>query len=246
MLLLDSFRFVADNRELLAESALRQLALSAASLGIAIVVAMPIGIITGHLHRFSSVVVSAANVGYALPTLAIIAILVTAVGIGFTNIMLALVVLALPPVLINSYVAIDRVDRTVIEAVRAAGMRPHQVLLHAELPYAIPLIFTGIRIGLLFTLASAYLATFAGHPGTLGDVIADQSKFGLAGVLGATIVVLLLAFTCDGLLAIVQRVLTPKGVRLTRTATSRVDAHSGSRLAGRLQARRTRGGAVDV
>ena len=99
----------------------------------------------GHLHRGSFLAVNVANVGRALPTLVVIAVGFTFLGLGFTNVMVALVVLAVPPILTNAYVAVDEVDPDAVEAARGMGMTPLQVLWRVELPLALPLLFAGIR-----------------------------------------------------------------------------------------------------
>lgn len=86
-----------------------------------------------------------SNVGRALPSLAVISIGLGVLGVGFLNVLLALVILAAPVMLTNAYVAVDQVDKDAVQAARAMGMRPSQVLLQVELPLALPLTFAGIR-----------------------------------------------------------------------------------------------------
>ncbi|MCW2957238.1 MAG: binding-protein-dependent transport system inner rane component, partial [Solirubrobacterales bacterium] len=139
----DAFRFIADNPSLLLEGALNQLAIAAVALVIALVIALPIGVWLGHRHRGSFVAINIANVGRALPSLAVIAMLIAVVGIGTVPLVIALVILAAPPVLTNAYVAVDGVDRDVVDAARGMGMREREVLLGVELPNALPLIIGG-------------------------------------------------------------------------------------------------------
>ena len=94
--------------------------------------------------------VNLANIGRALPTLVVIAVGFTFLGLGFTNVMVALVVLAVPPILTNAYVAVDEVDPDAVEAARGMGMKPLQVLWRVELPLALPLLFAGIRTASVF------------------------------------------------------------------------------------------------
>ena len=104
----------------------------------------------GHLHRGSFLAVNVANIGRALPTLVVIAVGFTFLGLGFTNMMVALVILAVPPILTNAYVAVDEVDPDAVEAARGMGMTPSQVLRRVEIPLALPLLFAGIRTAAVF------------------------------------------------------------------------------------------------
>lgn len=208
----DALRFIEDNRGLLWDKTVEHLRLSAAAVGVALVIALPIGIALGHLRRFSFVAISISNIGRALPTLAVIAVCVVFLPVGFTVVLIALVVLAVPPILTNAYVAVSEIDRETIEAARGMGMTERQILQRVELPLATPLLFSGIRTAVVFVVASATIAAIAGGGG-LGDVIVNQASYGIEGVIGASILVSVLAFACDGLVALVQRLVTPKPLR---------------------------------
>ncbi|HLB75845.1 MAG TPA: ABC transporter permease, partial [Candidatus Dormibacteraeota bacterium] len=207
--------------QLLAEKGLQQLLLSAVSLAVAIAIALPVGIVTGHLHRGGFLAISGGNIARALPSLAVIAIGIPLWGLGFVNIMIALVVLAIPAILTNTYVGVSTVKPATVEAARGMGMRPWQVLARVELPVAVPLILGGIRTASVFVIATAYLASFAGSGNTLGSIISQEGFYGLSGVLAATVVVVVMAFAVEGVLAFCQRRLTPKGLRLLRSAAGR-------------------------
>jgi osmoprotectant transport system permease protein len=153
-----------------------------------------------------------SNVGRALPSLAVISIGLGIFGIGYTDVVVALVVLAWPLMLTNAFVAVDSVDEDIVEAARGMGMKPHQVLLQAELPLALPLIFAGLRTAAVYVVATATLAGIVGG-GSLGDIIFNQPTYFLSGVVGASIIVSALAFGADFALAGVQRLLTPPGLR---------------------------------
>ena len=203
---LDGVRFVAENPSLIWDKTLEHLALSGASIGVALALALPLGVVLGHLHRGSLIAINLGNVGRALPSLAVIAIGLAFFGIGFTNVMVALVVLAVPPVLTNAYEAVDTVDRDAVEAARGMGMSAWQVLTRVELPLAVPLLFAGVRTGAVYVVATATLAAIAGGGG-LGDIIVNQASYRLEGVIGAALVVSALAFAVDFALAGVQRAL---------------------------------------
>jgi osmoprotectant transport system permease protein len=207
----DAFRFIGDNSGLLLSKTGEHLELSAAALGIALVLALPVGLWLGHLHRGLFFATSVSSVGRALPSLVLIALGLTIFGFGFWNNAAALVVLAVPPILMNAYLAIDGVDRDVVEAARGMGLSERQVLVQVELPLSLPLVIAGIRIAAVFVIATATIAAVAGGGG-LGEIIVNQASYGLAGVVGASLCVSALTLVAAVGLALVRRALT-RGLR---------------------------------
>ena len=133
-------------------------------------------------------------------------------GLGFLNVLVALVVLAVPPMLTNAYVAVDQVDRDAVEAARGMGMTALEVFWSVELPLAVPLMFAGIRTAVVYVIATATLAAIAGGGG-LGDIIVNQASYGISGVLAAAIWVAVLALLADIGFGALQRAITPRGLR---------------------------------
>jgi osmoprotectant transport system permease protein len=205
-------QIVVGERRLFLEKTWEHLQLSAAAMAIALVLALPLGVWLGHLHRGSFVAVNVANLGRALPSLAIIAVGFVFLGVGFWSVSLALVVLAVPPILTNAYVAVDGVETDAVDAARGMGMTRWQIVRRVELPLALPLVFAGIRTATVFVVATATIAAVAGGGG-LGDIIVNQAGYGLEGVVGAAICVSILALAADGALGLVQKLLTPAGLR---------------------------------
>ena len=209
---IDALRFIVERRELLLEKTWEHIVLSGAAISVALLIAVPLGVLLGHLHRGSFIAINLSNVGRALPSLAVIAIGLGFLGFGFTNVLVALVVLAVPPILTNAYVAVDEVEQEAVEAARGMGMTPWQILRRIELPLALPLLFAGIRTAAVYVVASATLAAIAGGGG-LGEILFNQASYRVEGLVGAAIVVSLLAFAADALFGGVQRLLTPRGLR---------------------------------
>jgi osmoprotectant transport system permease protein len=205
----DAFRFIGDHPHLLLVKSSQTLELAAAALGIALLLALPIGLWLGHLHRGLFAAASVSNVGRALPSLVLIAFGLTVFGIGFWNNTVALVVLAIPPVLTNAYFAVDGVDRDVVDAARGMGMTEAQVLRRVELPLALPLILAGVRISAIFVIATATIAALAGGGG-LGDVIVNRATYGNAGVVAASLCVSALAFAASLIVSFVKRAGSPR------------------------------------
>jgi osmoprotectant transport system permease protein len=223
----DAIQFIFDERESPAGGARvgglsemwelmwEHLQLSVAAMAIACLVSMPIGLWLGHIGKGGFVAINASNVGRAVPVLALIAFFVAFLGVGFTNLTLALVLLAIPPILTNTYTGVRQVDRDTVDAARGMGMTGAQIVRRVELPLALPLIFGGIRISAVNVVATATIAPLAGVV-TLGDPIINVNTYGDEGRLAAAIVVALLAVVTEVSLAALQRGVTPRGLKLDR------------------------------
>jgi osmoprotectant transport system permease protein len=208
----DAIQFFGDNTGLMWDKTVEHLVLSGAAIGVAMALAIPLGVWLGHLHRGSFFAINVSNVGRALPSLALISIGLALLGVGFLNVLVALVILAAPVMLTNAYVAADQIDADAVQAAQAMGMRPRQVLLQVELPMALPLTFAGIRTASVYVVATATLAALAGGGG-LGDIIVNQPTYGLAGVVAGSITIAVLAFATEGVFALLQYLVTPRGLR---------------------------------
>jgi osmoprotectant transport system permease protein len=208
----NAIEFLGDNTGLIWDKTVEHIWLSLASLAVALVVAIPLGVWLGHLHRGSFVAINVSNVGRALPSLAVISIGLGLLGVGFTNVMVALVILAAPVMLTIAYVAVDQVDQDAVRAARAMGMTPLQVLWRVELPLALPLIFAGIRTAAVYVVATAPLAALAGGGG-LGDIIVNQPTYGPEGVVAGSLAIAALAFATEGVFALLQYAVTPRPLR---------------------------------
>jgi osmoprotectant transport system permease protein len=152
------------------ESAVRaHVALSASALGVAAALCLPLGILASR-HAWGRAAIAAVNGIRVIPSLAILAIVLPWLGLGFASALVALVVLACPPVLVNTDVAFRGVDASAVEAARAMGMTSGQVLWRVETPLALPVVLSGLRVAAVEVVASATLATLIGAGG-LGDII---------------------------------------------------------------------------
>ena len=191
------------------------LRLSIVSMGLACAFSIPLGLWLGHIRKGGFLAINASNVGRAVPTLALIAFFVAFLGVGESNLVLALVLLAIPPILTNAYTGVTQVDPETVDAARGMGMTGAQIVRRVELPLALPLIFGGIRISAVNVVATATIAPLAGVV-TLGDPIINVNTYGDEGRLAAAIVVALLAVVTEVSLAALQRGVTPRGLKLQR------------------------------
>ena len=189
------------------------LELALAAMLIACALSIPLGLWLGHIGKGGFLAINASNVGRAVPSLALIAFFVAYIGVGFTNLTLALVLLAIPPMLTNTYTGVRQVDRDTVDSARGMGMTGVQIVRRVELPLALPLIFGGIRISAVNVVATATIAPLAGVV-TLGDPIINVNTYGDEGRLAAAIVVALLAVATEVVLGAVQRAVTPRGLKL--------------------------------
>jgi osmoprotectant transport system permease protein len=191
----------------------KHLELSFAALGLACLISVPLGLWLGHIRRGQFLAISISNIGRAVPTLALIAFFIAYFGVGFTNVMFALMLLAIPPILTNAYVGITQVDPDTVDAARGVGMTGFQIVRKVELPLALPLVFGGIRISAVNVIATATIAPLAGVV-TLGNPIINAQVYGPAGRLGAAIVVAVVAVAADAGFGLLQRAVTPRALRL--------------------------------
>jgi osmoprotectant transport system permease protein len=203
-LFVDAFRFIGDNGSLLLRTAGELSKLAFAALGIALVIALPLGLWLGHKHRGLVLALGASTLGRALPSIALIGLFIAKLGVGFWNVAVALVVLAVPPILANAYFAVDGVEREVVEAARGMGLTEAQILLRVELPLGLPLILAGVRIAAVFAIATATIAAIAGVGGGLGDIIVNPASYGDAGVLAASLCVAAISLVTALVLALAQ------------------------------------------
>jgi len=189
------------------------LTMSGASVLVAALIALPIGIAIGHFGRGGILAINISNIGRAVPSFAVLVIAVELVGIGALPAFIALVALAIPPIVTNSYIGMREVDADVREAARGMGMRERAVLWRVELPIALPLIMAGIRTSAVNVVATATLAALVAWGG-LGRFIVDG--FGLQDypmMFAGAIMVAILSLIVEFSLAGAQRLATPAGLR---------------------------------
>jgi osmoprotectant transport system permease protein len=179
---------------------------------IAAAIALPIGIYIGHTGRGALFAVNLTNLGRAIPSLGIIILMFTLVGFGLVPVLVALVALAVPPIVTNSYIGVRSVNRDVREAAEGMGMRGRQVLWQVELPMATPLIMAGIRTSAVQVVATATLAAFVGLGGLGRYLIDGLSQRDLPQVVGGAILVAVLSLLTELLLGRVQSMVVSQGL----------------------------------
>jgi len=203
-------------------------AISGVSLLIALLIALPAGLYVGHTGRGSGVAVAIANIGRAVPSIALIGLVLPitqafdpANGFGLYPTVFAMVVLAIPPVLVNAFTGIRGVDAEVVGAARGMGLTEGQILWRVELPLALPVVLGGVRSAAVQVIATATLgAIFA--LGGLGRYVIDGIAQNDDGMLfGGVVLVAVLAMGTEGLLAVLQRVATGASTGVLRARPAR-------------------------
>lgn len=172
---------------------------TAETIAIAGVIAIPIGLWIGHTGRFRGVAVAITGALRALPTLGLLTAMALIVGIGLTAPLIALVVLAVPPLLAGAYAGVESVDRQTIDAARAMGMTELQILRKVEIPLALPIIVGGVRSSVLQVVATATVAAYVGLGGLGRYVIDGQAISDYAQMAGGSVLVIAMALVLDGI-----------------------------------------------
>jgi osmoprotectant transport system permease protein len=188
------------------------MAVSLVAIAVAIAISVPIGLWLGHKGRGEFLAVSVSNVGRAVPSLALLAFFVAFIGLGFANVAAVLTLLAIPPILTNTYVGVRQVDRDTVDAARGIGLTEGQIIRKVEFPLAIGTIFTGLRTSAVAVVATATIAPL-GNVRSLGNPIIEPQTYGLAGQIGAAIAIATITLALDGGLGLFQRAVTPSGLK---------------------------------
>lgn len=208
--------------------------ISAVSVTVATVLALPAGLYTGHTGRFAGVAINLANIGRAIPSYAVLVMVLPIslslapvlgyspnLGLSFIPTFTAMVLLAIPPILVNAHAGLQSVDRDLIEAARAMGMKEREILGQVELPVAMNVIVGGFRTAVLNVIATATIGAIVSFGG-LGRFIIDGRLRGVAGIpelIAGAILVTILAVTVDLFLGLLQKRITPRGVKIAEGQT---------------------------
>ncbi|MCT1802308.1 ABC transporter permease [Kocuria carniphila] len=193
---------------------LEHLGYTALTMAIALIIAVPLGLWVGHTGRGSGVVVGITGALRSLPTLGLLTLFTLLMGLGLMPPILALVLLAIPPILSGTYSGIASVNPALVDGARAMGMTERQTLTRVEIPVALPVILGGIRNAALQVLATVTIVAYI-NLGGLGRYLID----GLAvrdysRMLASVVLVAVLALAADAILALIQRLVTSPGLRL--------------------------------
>jgi len=190
---------------------------------IAAVIAIPLGYFIGHTGKGRDLAIGISGAARALPSFGVILLLVLLIGVTQKPLaaFIAFVLLAIPSILAGAYSGLEAIDRRVIDSARAVGMTEWQILWKVEVPLGLPLLIGGIRSAALQVVATVTLAAYIGLGGVGLYIISGLALRKFDQMLGAAIVIVVLALVLDGLFAVVQRLIVPRGVAAGRVTDSR-------------------------
>ena len=219
---------------------LEHLEIALAAVAVATFIGLPVGLYIGHTGRFATFAINLANIGRAVPSYALMAAILPLslmlaptlgyspkVGLSVIPILLAMILLAIPPILVNAYAGLRGMDRDLLESGRGMGMTEWQILVRLELPLAMPVIIGGLRTATLQVIATATIGAILSYGGLGRFIIDGLARREPEQLFAGAILVTLLALAVDAVLSLVQRTLTPRALRVkvdsARAMTEAVD-----------------------
>jgi osmoprotectant transport system permease protein len=216
-LLIEAFAWIFDPTHLEGPNGVpirlvQHLAISLVVLVIASIIAIPLGYLIGHTGRGRSLAVSFTGGFRALPTLGLLIILALWLGIGVEAPVIALVVLAIPPILAGAYSGFEAIDRRTIDSARAVGMTEGQIVRKVEVPLGLPLLIGGLRSATLQIIATATLADYVGAGGLGRFIFVGLKSNDYPQMLAGSLLVIALALLSEGIFAVLQKLVVPRGV----------------------------------
>lgn len=208
--------FLVNNRQEILVKTWEHFYISMFALLLGIIVAVPLGILLSKTKKVAKVVMAVVSVLQTLPSLAILALMIPFLGVGKVPAIFALFIYTLLPILNNTFIGMQSVNKDLKAAGTSMGMTKFQSIFLVEFPLATPVIMAGIRLSAVYAISWATLASYIGAGG-LGDFIFNglnlyQTEF----ILGGAILVTILALIVDFVLSKVEKIATPKGLRIGR------------------------------
>lgn len=207
-------QFIADPSNDFAGHSLDYIKLCVFAILLAIVISIPIGVAVSRSPILSFVAVNLSGLMRAVPVLAFLALALPILGVGFLPALVALVVLGIPPILLNTYTAIRGIDPAIIDAARGMGMAPWQIVTRIQTPLVLPVIAAGVRTAAVQIIATATLASIIGAGGYGEYIYLGLREFDNTQLLAGAVPVAILAIIAELSLSFLERVLTPTGLRV--------------------------------
>jgi osmoprotectant transport system permease protein len=192
---------------------LEQLGYSGLALLVATVIALPLGVAIGHTGRGAFLALSLTNAWRSIPTLGLLVLLVVVLGFSALTWLVPLVVLGIPPILVNAYAGVAGIDPGLRDAAAGMGMTRRQQVLQVEVPVALPLIIVGLRTAAIFIVSTATIAAYIGLGGLGSYIFGGLASNNYGEVAGGAVLVVLLALAVLLLAALVRRLAVPAGLR---------------------------------
>ena len=208
--------FLSSNGTDLLYKTWEHLYISIISLGIGIIIAVPVGMGIANTKRLAGWILTLAGVLQTVPTLAVLALMIPLFGIGRVPAIIALSAYILLPILNNTIIGVRNIDPDLRDAAKSMGMTKGQVIKSLEIPLATPLILSGVRLSSVYVISWATLASYIGAGG-LGDYIFNGlNTYQPELIISATVMVTVIALLADYCLALAEKWITPKGLKVSR------------------------------
>ncbi len=213
-------QFVSNPQNTYAEHSLDYIELCVVAIALALVIALPLGILVARRPAIAFVVTNLSGLVRAIPSLAFLAAALPYLGVGFKPSVIALMLLGIPPILLNTIAGLQSIDASVIDAARGMGMRTLQILWRIQLPLILPVIAAGVRTAAVQIVATATLAAIIGGGGYGEYILSGIYQLDTTQILAGAVPVALLAILVEVGFALIQRVVTPAGVKATYQAAA--------------------------
>ncbi len=208
------WKVMVERRRSLQRQLIEHIQLTIFAIGLAILVGVSTGIVLTRSRTLATPVMGIASVIQTIPSLALLALMIPLLGIGLVPAVAALFLYALLPIMRNTYTAIDEVDPAIIEVGKGMGMTERQILLKLEIPMCVPMVMAGIRTSTVICVGIATLCTFIGAGGLGTMIMEGMQTRGSVLIMAGVIPAIALALLLDGFMALMQRLLTPTGLKL--------------------------------
>lgn len=209
---LDFTDYIRDNQETFWELFREHVSLVGYAVVIAMLIAVPLAILTSRIGLLERPMTWVANIGQAIPNLAVLALALPLFGIGFQPSLFALTILAILPIFLNTFVGITSVDAAVVDAARGMGSSDLQLLRLVQMPLALPFMFAGIQTAVVQSIALATLAAYIGGGGFGDWILQGLALYSFPQLLAGAVPVAVMAMTAEIVLGGVRRLLVPKGL----------------------------------
>lgn len=216
-MLINLWQFILDPNNDFAGHTADYVKISATAIALAIIISIPLGIAVSRLPFLAFIAINLSGLMRAIPVIAFLAAAWPLLGFGFTPSLVALTVLGIPPILLNTYTGIRAIDPAMIDAARGIGMTQWQIITRIQTPLVLPIIAAGVRTSAVQIVATATLAAIIGGGGYGDYIYLGLRQFNTTQLLAGTLPVMLLALLIEVLLSWLERALTPRGLRVQAT-----------------------------
>jgi osmoprotectant transport system permease protein len=207
-------KFVMDPNNAYGQHTLDYIRLCAIAIALAVIIGVLLGIMVARQPFAAFIAMNVSGLLRAIPAIAFLVVVIPYLGLGFNPALVALTVLGIPPILVNTYTGIRGIDPAAIDAARGIGMVPYQIMTRVQIPLVLPVIAAGVRTAAIQVIATATLAGIIGAGGYGEYIYSGLYQLDNTQILAGALPVTLLAILAEVLLSQLQRVLTPLGLRV--------------------------------